>query len=125
MVPVVSYSNLAREWEIQAVFFETNNINPLWVNANYTWGWLDNITDTWTGATGMIQSDDADYAIFGFSITYARSKVTGFSAGTYYAPFHWLTRYPQELSPTWNLLRLFTKGDNSQISKPKTLLIYY
>ena len=114
--PVVSYYNAAYEWEIQAAFFETNSIEPIWLNANYTWGWFDNVTDQWTGACGMIQRDEVDYAIFGFSGTYGRSTVAAFSPGIAYLPFHWLTRYPQKLSPTWNLLGLFTKGYISQMS---------
>ena len=110
VLPYMSYYNMAHEWEIQAAFFETNNIKPLWVNANYTWGWLDNITDTWTGAVGLIERDEADYAIFDFAGTHARSKVAAFSQPQYYMPFYWLTRYPLELPPTWNLLGLFTKG---------------
>ena len=63
----------------------------------------------------MIERDEADYAIFGFAGTYARSKVAVFSQGIDYLPFHWLTRYPLELSPTWNLIGLFTKAYISQI----------
>ena len=108
--PYVSYNALAHEWEIQRAFFETNNIQPTWLNCNYTWGTLNYTTGQWSGAVGMIQRDEADYAIWGFAGTYARSKVAAFSPGTVYTPFHWLTRHPQELPPTWNLLGLFTKG---------------
>ena len=116
VVPILDFDNMADEWEIQAAFFETYTIKPTWRNANYTWGWLDNGTNTWTGAVGMIERDEADYAIFGFAFTYGRSTVAAFCPGTDYMPFHWLTRYPQKLSPTWNLLGLFTKGYNSQMS---------
>ena len=112
----VSYWNLASESQIQAVFFETNNIQPTWLNANYNWGTLNYTTGQWSGAVGLIQRDEADYAIFGFGGTYARSKVAAFSPGITYLPMHWLSRYPQELSPTWNLLGLFTKGYISQMS---------
>ena len=81
----------------------------MWLNANYTWGTVNYTTGQWTGAVGMIQRDEADYAIWGFSGTYARSKVATFSPGIHYNPKHWLTRYPLELPPTWNLLGLFTK----------------
>ena len=103
------------EWEIQVAFFANNNIKPIWLNAYYNWGRLNYTTGQWTGACGMIQRDEADYAIWGFSGTYARSKIAAFSATTY-RPMHWLTRYPQELPPTWNLLKLFTKGYISQMS---------
>ena len=107
--PVVSYNNMAWEWEIQAAFFKYNNITPQWFNCNYTWGTLNETTDQATGAVGLIHRDEADYAIWGFAGTYHRSKVAAFSPGIVYAPYHWLTRYPLELSPTWNLLGLFTK----------------
>ena len=107
---------VAYEWEIQATFFEKNDIEPTWINANYTWGWIDNVTDTWTGACGLIERDEADYAMFGFAGTYARSKMAVFPPALNFLPSHWLTRYPQRLSPTWNLLGLFTKEYISQMS---------
>ena len=108
--PYVKYWNIAWEWEIQEAFFKSYNITPHWINANGTWGTLNLTTGQWSGAVGMIQRDEADYAICDFSGTYSRSKVAAFSPGTGYMPYHWLTRYPQGLSPTWNLVGLFTKG---------------
>ena len=64
----------------------------------------------------MIERDEVDYAIRGFAGTYPRSKVAAFSPGIDYNPKHWLTRYPLELSPTWNLFGLFTKEGISQMS---------
>ena len=106
--PVVRYFSMAWEWEVQAAFFKYNNIKPKWLNCYFTWGTLNATTGQWSGAAGKIQKDEADYAVFGFATTYPRSKVASFSPGIYYFPRHWLTRYPQELSPTWNLLGLFT-----------------
>ena len=114
--PYVGYWKIAWEWEIQAAFFKTYNIKPIWLNCNYTWGWLDNVTNTWTGAVGMIERDEADYAIWGFGATYLRSKVAYFSPPFDYAPDFWMTKYPEQLSPTWNLLGLFTKGKSPQMS---------
>ena len=111
--PWVSYSPVANEWEIQAAFFKYNNITPHWINAN-TWGTLNYTTGQWSGAEGLIQRDEADYAICGFAATLEMSDVLAFSPGTDYLPYHWLTRYPQELTPMWNLFGLFTKGYNSQ-----------
>ena len=108
--PVADLEIIAHEWEIQAGFFATNNIEPHWFNANYTWGSLNETTGQWSGAVGMIQRDEVDYAICCFSGTYARSLVTAFSPGIKYSPKHWLTRYPLKLSPIWNLLGLFTKA---------------
>ena len=115
--PVVRYWSVAREWEIQAVFFATYNIKPIWINANFTWGTLNYTTGQWSGAVGLIQREEADYAIWGFAGTHPRSKVAAFSPGIHYNPKHWLTRYPLELTPMWNLFGLFTKGYNSQMSK--------
>ena len=114
--PYVIFGTVIEEWEIQEAFFETNNIKPQWQNANYTWGTLNETTGQWSGAVGMIQRDEADYGLCCFGGTYGRSKVVAFSPGIEYAPQHWLTRYPRELSPTWNLLGLFTKEYISQIS---------
>ena len=110
--PVLRYESVAQEWEIQAAFFKYNNITPHWINANYTWGTLNYTTGQWSGAVGLIQRDEVDYAIFGFSVTHPRSKVAAFSPGIYHTSYCWLTRYPQELTPMWNLFGLFTKGYN-------------
>ena len=110
----VSYTQVAWDWEIQAAFFEINNIKPHWINCNFTWGTLNYTTGQWSGAIGLIQRDQADYAICCFLGTYSRSKVAAFSATTY-SPLHLLTRYPLELPPTWNLLGLFTKETHSQM----------
>ena len=107
--PYVRYHPIAHEWEIQETFFKSYNITPHWINCNYTWGTLNYTTGQWSGAVGLIQRDEADYAIAGFAGTHPRSKVAAFSPGTDYTPYHWLTRYPLELSPMWNLLGLFTK----------------
>ena len=107
--PEVHEYTIVYEWEIQEAFLKYYNIKPHWINANYTWGNLDKTTGQWSGAVGLIQRDKADYAVFGFGGTYPRSKVTAFSPGIHFLPLHWLTRYPLKLSPTWNLLGLFTK----------------
>ena len=114
--PVVKFVRVAWDWEIQAAFFKYNNITPQWLNANFTWGALNETTGQWTGAVGLIQRDEADYAIFDFAGTYPRSKVAAFSPGVDFLPNHFLTRYPLELSPIWNLLGLFTKAIKSQKS---------
>ena len=110
VAPYVRYWSISQEWEIQNAFFKSNNIKPRWINAYFTWGTLNYTTGQWSGAVGLIQRDEADYAIFAFEGTYGRSKVAAFSPGTDLIPKHWLTRYPLELSPMWNLMGLFTKG---------------
>ena len=107
--PVLRWLPIAWEWELQAAFFKYNNITPHWINANYTWGTLNYTTGQWSGAVGLIQRDEADYAIHTFTGTHPRSKVAVFAPGMYFTPYHWLTRYPLKLTPMWNLLGLFTK----------------
>ena len=119
----VRYHSIAQEPEIQELFFKSYNITPHWINCNFTWGTLDYTTGQWSGGVGLIQRDEADYALHGYAGTYGRSKVAAFSPGTSYMPFHWLTRYPLKLAPVWNLIGLFTKGYNSQMSKLKLIQI--
>ena len=42
------------DWEILKVFFDTNNIEPTWIDCNYVWGLLDEQTGHWTGAVGKV-----------------------------------------------------------------------
>ena len=112
--PYVKYKSMSWEWETQAAFFKFYNIKPIWLNTN-TAGTLNYTTGQWSGAVGMIQRDEADYAVAGFTGTHPMSKVAAFSPSEH-LPFYWLTRYPLELPPTWNLLGLFTKGCISQMS---------
>ena len=107
--------NIAWVWEIQAVFFETNNIRPQWHWAFYDRGTLNYTTGQWSGNVGLIQRDEVDYAIYNFGLTHAISKMATFSPVTLYGPQYLWTRYLQELPPTWNLIGLFTKGYKSQI----------
>ena len=115
--PVVDYDPIAYEWEIQAAFFKYNNITPHWINANFDWGIENYTTGQWSGAVGLIQRDEADYAIPVFGITHPLSKVAAFSPGTHYTPYYWLTKYPQELPPTWILFGLFTMGSTNKSKK--------
>ena len=107
--PDVKTKRLVWEWEAPAAFFAFYNIKPIWLNAN-THGTLNSTTGQWSGAVGMIQRDEVDHGICCFSRTHERSKVAAFSPATSFAPNYWLTKYPSELSPTWNLLGLFTKA---------------
>ena len=119
--PWVNYaSSIALHWEIQAAFFEYYNITPHWINANSNAGILNYTTGQWSGAIGLIQRDEADYALWGFTGTYGRSTVAAFSAGISFSTKHWLTRYPRKLLPMWNLVGLFTKVYNLQ-TQPESI----
>ena len=104
----LSSINVVWEWEIQDMFFKTNNIKPQWYYCNSTWGTLNETTGQWSGAVGMIQRDEADYAIDVFAVTYSRSQVAAFSP-THFSPRSWITKFPEKLSPMWNLFGLFTE----------------
>ena len=104
--PIVGYFSVAWEWEVQAAFFAFYNIKPQWINANYTWGVLNYTTGQWSGAVGLIQRDEADYAVKNYIPSYEMIKVADLSP-TLYAPLHWVT-CRREVSPIWNLLGLFT-----------------
>ncbi len=119
--PYVWYASIAKKWEIEAAFFKSYNITPHWI-IFYSGGTLNYTTGQWSGAVGLIHRDEADYAIANFASTYSRSKVAAFSPGIEYKPLHWLTRNPMKLSPMWNLLKLFTKGYNSQMCKLNLIL---
>ena len=109
LTPYKGFSSITLEWEIQHDFHTHNNIVPHWSDNNGTWGLLDEETGLWTGAVGMvtkqsniviihrrfwikIERDEADYAIYGFACTYARSQVALCTNGIDYSPTYWLTR---------------------------------
>ena len=45
---------ISMDWEILRIFFDNYNINPTWINCNFTWGWFDEETGKWTGAVGKV-----------------------------------------------------------------------
>ena len=116
----LDWGNIAHQWEIQEAFFKDNNIEPIWCideMGSNLWGSLNYTTGQWSGMVGMIQRDEVDYAIYGFNTGLDYSKVASFSPATDHYTAHWITRAPSALSPTWNLLGLFTKEYKSQISR--------
>ena len=76
LVPTLKGStNVAYHWELEEMFFIKNNIKPEWIQfSTNDWGYLDETTGQWSGAVGLIQRDEADYAISEFSVSYTRSK---------------------------------------------------
>ena len=55
----------------------------------------------------QIERDEADYALYDFACTYARSTIAHCVVGTGYSIDRYWTKYPSKLSPTWNLIYLF------------------
>ena len=52
--------------------------------------------------------DEADLAIFGFGCTYGRSKVALCQPAVQYLPMYFFSRFPQETTKIWNLVKLLT-----------------
>ena len=48
-------SRIPYEFEVLKPFFQNNNISVNWINCNWTWGWYDDETGTWTGAVGKVK----------------------------------------------------------------------
>ena len=105
--PYLGFFSIAWDWELEAAFFELYNVKPQYIFCD-TWGILNYTTGKWSAAVGLVQRDEADVATCCFTVTHSRSKVAEFTPGINYFELYWLTRYPQQLSPTWNLLGLFT-----------------
>ena len=52
--------------------------------------------------------NEADMAVYGFSCTYGRMEVVNCPLTISYQPFYFFSRYPQETTKLWNLLKLLT-----------------
>ena len=113
---------VSHEWEIQETFFNLYNITPKWINCcencpelpQTKYGAEDNHNDTlarqrqeaegrgiedketgqWSGAVGMLQRDEADYALPDFALTYRKSKVAAFSPAYRFTPLYWIFKEP-------------------------------
>ena len=47
-------SEISRNWEVLNKFFSVYNIEPIWLNCNYSWGWYDEEQGAWTGCMGKV-----------------------------------------------------------------------
>ena len=41
-------------WEVLYKFFSLYNIEPIWLNCNFSWGWYDEEQGAWTGCMGKV-----------------------------------------------------------------------
>ena len=48
------HSSLLYEWEVLSKFFAIYNIEPNWLDCNYTYGWYDDELGGWTGCMGKV-----------------------------------------------------------------------
>ena len=105
--PYLGFFSIAWDWELEAAFFELHNVKPKFIICD-TWGILNYTTGQFTAAVGMIQRDEVDVAAAGFAVMHSRSKVAEYTQGVTYFEMYWLTRFPKQLDPTWNLVGIFT-----------------
>ena len=49
-----THSTMSYDWEVLSKFFSMHNIEPNWLNCNYTWGWYDEDLGRWTGCMGKV-----------------------------------------------------------------------
>ena len=47
-------SNVSRVWEVLNKFFSIHNIEPIWHDCNWSWGWYDEEQGAWTGCMGKV-----------------------------------------------------------------------
>ena len=111
-------ANVAAYWELEDRFLKINNIKPEWIKIDYKlnvklksvkheWSLLNETTGQWSGAVGLIQTNEVDYSVGNHIPSYSMGKVAVLSP-TLYAPLHWVT-CRRTVSPIWNLFGLFTK----------------
>ena len=47
-------SSFSYVWEVLSKFFSLHNIEPNWLNCDFTWGWYDEKVGGWTGCMGKV-----------------------------------------------------------------------
>ena len=47
-------SYISQNWEVLYKFFSLYNIEPIWFNCDYSWGWYDDELGAWTGCMGKV-----------------------------------------------------------------------
>ena len=47
-------SSLPYVWEVFSKFFSIHNIEPNWLDCDYTYGWYDEELGGWTGCVGKV-----------------------------------------------------------------------
>ena len=48
------FSDMPLDWEIFLKFFSIHNIEPNWLDCNFTWGWYDETLGGWNGCMGKV-----------------------------------------------------------------------
>ena len=52
--PKGEHTIISRNWEVLLLFFSVYNIEPIWLNCNFSWGWYDEEQGAWTGCMGKV-----------------------------------------------------------------------
>ena len=47
-------SQWSYDWEVLSKFFSIHNIEPSWLDCDFTWGWYDEELGGWTGCMGKV-----------------------------------------------------------------------
>ena len=47
-------SEISWAWELLYKFFSAYNIEPIWLNCHFSWGWYDEEQGAWTGCMGKV-----------------------------------------------------------------------
>ena len=52
--PKGALTAMSQDWEVLDEFISLYNIEPIWLNCNYSWGWYDEEQGAWTGCMGKV-----------------------------------------------------------------------
>ncbi|XP_023347484.1 uncharacterized protein LOC111716278 [Eurytemora carolleeae] len=90
-------------------FTDKYKLQPLFINANYSMGGKDPDTGDWLGIIGMVRYDEVDLAVGSLGTDPEINEFLSPSPqlGESYAS--WVTRYPGQVSPAYNILKVFDK----------------
>ena len=47
-------SRMSLDWEVLSKFFSIHNIEPSWLDCDWSWGWYDEELEVWTGCMGKV-----------------------------------------------------------------------
>ena len=47
-------ARMSEDWEVLSMFFSNHNLEPNWLDCDWTWGWYDEELGEWTGCMGKV-----------------------------------------------------------------------
>ena len=48
------WPQMSEDWEVLSKFISIHNIEPNWLDCDFTWGWYDEDLGGWTGCMGKV-----------------------------------------------------------------------